>query len=74
MRGAKVGKAELARRLNYHLPQVDRLLDLTHASRLDQIEAAFRALGKQLLIEIREVEPSYAAVLLGSKQGSHARA
>jgi antitoxin HicB len=74
MRGAKVGKAELARRLNCHLPQVDRLLDLTHASRLDQIEAAFRALGKQLLIEIREVEPSYAAVLLGSKKGSHARA
>jgi antitoxin HicB len=54
MREKKVGKAEMARRLNCHLPQVDRLLDLTHNSRLDQIEAAFRALGKQLSIEVRE--------------------
>ena len=54
MRTAKVGKAELARRLNWHLPQVDRLLDLRHASRLDQLEAAFRVLGKCLSVEIRE--------------------
>jgi antitoxin HicB len=54
MRRAGMGKAELARRLNCHLPQVDRLLDLMHNSRLDQLEAAFRALGKQLSIEIRE--------------------
>jgi antitoxin HicB len=54
MRRERVGKAELARRLNCHLPQVDRLLDLSHGSRLDQLEAAFRALGKQLSIEIRE--------------------
>jgi antitoxin HicB len=30
-----IRKAELARRLGWHLPQVDRLLDLRHASRLD---------------------------------------
>jgi antitoxin HicB len=54
MRAAKVGKAELARRLNCHLPQVDRLLDLNHASRLDQVEAAFRALDKRLVIEIQD--------------------
>ena len=54
MRTAKVGKAELARRLNCHMPQVDRLLDLRHASRLDQLEAAFRVLGKCLSVEIRE--------------------
>jgi antitoxin HicB len=52
MRRSRVGKAELARRLNCHLPQVDRLLDLTHASRLDQLEAAFRALGRVLSIQI----------------------
>jgi antitoxin HicB len=52
MRTAKVGKAELARRLNCHLPQVDRLLDLRHKSRLDQLEAAFRALGRRLSIQI----------------------
>lgn len=54
MLAAKVGKAELARRINCHLPQIDRLLDLRHASRLDQLEAAFRALGKQLSVEIQE--------------------
>jgi len=52
MRAAKVGKAELARRLNWHLPQVDRLLDLRHNSRLDQLEAAFRALGKRISVEV----------------------
>ena len=54
MRERGVGKAEMARRLNCHLPQVDRLLDLMHASRLDQLEAAFRVLGKQLCVEVRE--------------------
>jgi len=54
MRANRVGKAELARRLNWHLPQVDRLLDLLHASRLLQLEAAFRVLGKRLTVEIRE--------------------
>ncbi|MGA3095785.1 MAG: type II toxin-antitoxin system HicB family antitoxin [Bryobacteraceae bacterium] len=54
MRANRVGKTELARRLNCHLPQVDRLLDLLHASRLDQLEAAFRVPGKRLDVEIRE--------------------
>jgi antitoxin HicB len=54
MRAARVGKAELGRRLSCHLPQVDRLLDLRHASRLDQLEAAFSALGKRLSVEIHE--------------------
>ena len=54
MRANRVGKAELARRLNWHLPQVDRLLALLHASRLDHLEAAFRVLGKRLAVEIRE--------------------
>ena len=53
MRAEGVGKAELARRLNCHMPQVDRLLDIEHGSRLDQIEAAFRALGRRLDISIR---------------------
>jgi len=54
MRTARVSKAELSRRLNWHLPQVDRLLDLRHASRLDQLEAAFRALGKRLSVQVSE--------------------
>lgn len=47
-----VKKAELARRLGWHMPQVDRLFDLRHASRLDQIEAAARALGKHLEVRV----------------------
>ena len=54
MRIARVNKAEPARRLNCHMPQVDRLLDLRHASRLDQLEAAFRALGKQLPVQVSD--------------------
>src|SRR5215210_6582521 len=33
-------KADLARALHMHAPQIDRLLDLDHHSRLDQIESA----------------------------------
>lgn len=43
-----VRKADLARRLDAHAPQVDRLLDIRHASRLDQLEKAFKAVGKRL--------------------------
>lgn len=43
-----VRKAELARRLGWKGPQVDRLFDLGHASRLDQLEAAANALGKHI--------------------------
>ena len=54
MRAAKVGKAELARRLHCHLPQIDRLLDLSHASRLDRIESALLAVGKRLTISLED--------------------
>ena len=37
-----VSRAELARRLEWHREQVDRLFRLDHKSRLDQMEAAFR--------------------------------
>lgn len=47
-----VKKSELARRLGWHMPQVDRLFDLKHASRLDQIEAAARALGRQVEVSV----------------------
>ena len=52
MREEGLGKAELARRLGRHLPQVDRILDLGHASRLDQVEAALHALGRELSVEV----------------------
>ena len=51
---AGVGKAALAKRLQWHLPQVDRLLDLRHASRLDQLEIAFHAIGKQMVVAVTD--------------------
>jgi antitoxin HicB len=54
MRAQKVSKAELARRLNCHMPQVDRLLDLMHSSRFDHLEAALRAVGRTLLIQVED--------------------
>lgn len=48
MRNQGIGKAELGRRLGWHLPQVDRVLDMQHRSRLDQMEAALRAVGRRL--------------------------
>ena len=47
-----IKKAELARRLGWHMPQVDRLFDLKHASRFDQIEAAARALGRRIEVGV----------------------
>ena len=47
-----IKKAELARRLGWHTPQIDRLFDLRHASKFDQIEAAAAVLGKQIRVEI----------------------
>jgi antitoxin HicB len=48
MRADGVGKAALSRRLGVALPQIDRLLDLRHASRLDAIERAFAVLGRTM--------------------------
>lgn len=52
MQAKGMTKAELSRLLNCHPPQVDRLLDLTHASRLDQIEAALKALHLALDVSV----------------------
>lgn len=48
MREQGIGKMELARRLGWHLPQVDRVLDVHHSSRLDRMDAALKAIGYQL--------------------------
>ena len=44
-----VGRAELARRLRWHLPQVNRVLDLRHASKMEQVKAA---LGFRLIVDV----------------------
>ena len=54
MREQGIGKAELARRLGWHLPQVDRVLDVQHRSRLDRMEAALGAIGRRLEVIVRD--------------------
>jgi antitoxin HicB len=54
MRTAGVRKAELARRLGCQKSQIDRLLDFKNATRMGHLEAAFRALGKRIVIEVQE--------------------
>jgi antitoxin HicB len=47
-----IKKSELARRLGWHMPQVDRLFDLRHASKLEQIEAAAAVLGRHIEVHV----------------------
>ena len=54
MRAQNVGKTELARWMNCNPAQIDRLLDLRHASRLDRLEQAFRAIGKRLEVAVAD--------------------
>jgi antitoxin HicB len=49
-----ISRAELARRLGWHREQVDRLFRLDHASRLDQLELAFRALHQDVDVRVRK--------------------
>ncbi len=49
-----IRKAEFARRLGIPKTTVDRLFDFKNHTRLEQIEAAFAALGKRLSIEVEE--------------------
>jgi antitoxin HicB len=52
MQAEGVGKAALAKRLDVALPQIDRLLDLRHQSRVDALERAFAALGRSMTIVV----------------------
>ena len=54
LRQAGITRAELARRLGWNRESVDRLFRLDHRSRLEQIEAAFEALGQEVDVEIRK--------------------
>jgi antitoxin HicB len=52
LRESGITRAELARRLGWHREQVDRLFRLDHASRLDRLEAAFKALQRELDVRL----------------------
>jgi antitoxin HicB len=49
-----ITKTSLAQKLGIPKSTVDRLFDFKNHTRLEQIEAAFRALGKELLIDVRD--------------------
>ena|SRR5688572_643537 len=46
-------KADLARMLGWKPMQVDRLFNLGHNSRIDQLQQAFAALGKELVMTLK---------------------
>lgn len=45
-------KADLARRLDVHMPQIDRLFDIKHPSKMDFVERAAKALGKKVEVAL----------------------
>jgi len=47
-------KAQFARRIGISRDEVDRVLDLSRRTRVEQLEAAFAALGKQITIAIQD--------------------
>jgi antitoxin HicB len=49
-----VRKAHLARQLGIPKANVDRLFDVRHSSRIEQLEAAFAAIGKRMGIQIQD--------------------
>ena len=53
LRSRGVRKAELARRMGIHKQSVERLLDIDHASRIEQLEAAFAALQMRLTVDVQ---------------------
>jgi antitoxin HicB len=54
-RAQGVTKAALGRRLDLHGPQVDRLFDVRHSSKIEQIDRALRTMGKRLEVRVSDV-------------------
>ncbi len=56
-----ITKAELGRRTGIKEANINRLFRVSHHSRLDQLEAAFLALGLKLTVEVHGVEQALTA-------------
>jgi len=69
MRDRKITKAELGRRLNVHLPQIDRILNVRHASQLEQVEAALGAVGKRLIIDTVDMDARTLTAMVPATAG-----
>ena len=53
-RKAGISKTELANRMGIMKQQIDRLFDPTRSTRIEQLELAFRAIGKTMAISIQD--------------------
>ncbi len=70
MRDQGIGKAELARRLGWYMPQVDRVLDVQHRSGMDAMDAALGAVGRRL--HVTAAAMAHSSVAVGEEtRGSH---
>ena len=54
MRESGIGKYKLAKKLKWHLPQVDRVMRLSYASKFDQLEQALAAVGKRVVLSVED--------------------
>lgn len=48
----KIRPSVLARRMHVHSQDVTRLLKISHTTKIDTLEQAFNALGKQIVINV----------------------
>ena len=55
-----MGKAALARKLKWHMPQVDRALDVRHESTLSSLVEALAVMGKALSISVTSKNTSHS--------------
>jgi len=45
-------KADMARAMNLHTPQIDRMLSLGHSTKIDTLEAALAVMGRRLAVSL----------------------
>ena len=58
MREQRIGKAALAKRLAWHLPQLTRVMTLRYQSKFGQIEQALEAVGKRIVLDVENLSTS----------------
>jgi antitoxin HicB len=54
LRASGVRKSELARRMSIHKQQVERLMDIEHSSRIEQLESAFKVLELRIVVDVEK--------------------
>jgi antitoxin HicB len=64
---AHITRAELSRKLDWKREQVDRLFRLNHATRLDQYDAAFKALNREVRITVAPTKSKVAEKSKGTR-------